>query len=150
DIARCYFRNTNVRSIFITSNSSLPDRIETFLEKLSTEFPDRLVLLSFSIDGLPQDHDRIRKIKRLFENTIRSYHLARRFAPKARSNIAITISHENYSDVPTIYESLIEDYGIRGITLGVVRDEGVYRIPIEHKRAILSTYTDMIDRITRD
>src|SRR5712691_2581922 len=28
DIARCYFRNTKARSIFITSNGSLPDRTE--------------------------------------------------------------------------------------------------------------------------
>jgi len=150
DIARCYFRNTNIRSIFITSNGSLPDRVENLLEKLSVEFPDRLVLLSFSIDGFPKDHDRIRKIKGLFDNTIQSYNVTRRFSPRARPNIAITISHENYQDVPAVYESLIEDYDVRCITLGVVRDEGVYRIPVEHKRAILSTYEAMIDKISGD
>jgi MoaA/NifB/PqqE/SkfB family radical SAM enzyme len=150
DIACCYFRNTNVRSIFITSNGSLPNRIENFLEKLSVEFPDRLVLFSFSIDGLPEDHDRIRKIKGLFDNTIQSYHLVRRFAPHARSNVGITISHENYKVVPILYESLIEDYGVHCITLGVVRDEGVYRIPLEHKKAIIGTYERMIDKITHD
>jgi len=150
DIARCYFRNTKVRSIFITSNGSFPDRIDAFLNALSSEFPDRQVLFSFSIDGLPEDHNRIRKIKDLFENTIRSYHLVRRFAPHARSNIGITVSHENYNDVPIVYEALIEQYGVRSITIGLVRDEGVYRIPLDHKRAMLATYELITAKVLAD
>lgn len=150
DIARCYFRNTGVRSLFITSNGSLPDRIEKFLTDLISEFPDRQILFSFSIDGMPEEHDRIRKIKGLFENTIRSYHLVRRFAPHARSNIGITISHENYEIAPSVYEELIEKYGIRSITIGLVRDEGVYKIPLEHKRKMLETYRCMIKQVAFD
>jgi MoaA/NifB/PqqE/SkfB family radical SAM enzyme len=150
DIARCYFRNTKVRSIFITSNGSLPDRIETFLRALTVEFPERQILFSFSIDGLPEEHDRIRKIKDLFENTVRSYHTVRRFTPHARSNIGITISHENYKAVPIVYEALIEQYGIRSITIGLVRDEGVYRIPLDHKRAMLEAYKTMTSKVVED
>lgn len=150
DIARCYFRNTQIRSLFITSNGSLPDRIEKFLATLTEEFPDRKIIFSFSIDGFPEDHDRIRKIDGLFENTMKSYHQVRRFGPNAQANISITVSHDNYATAPNIYDALIEKYGVRSLTVGVVRDEGVYRIPMEHKRAIHATYSALTGRLLAD
>jgi len=150
DIARSYFRNTGIRSIFITSNGSLPDRIEKFLTTLTKEFPDRKIIFSFSIDGFPEEHDRIRKIEGLFENTMRSYHLVRSFSPNAQANISITVSHDNYATAARIYDALIDKYGVRSLTVGVVRDEGVYRIPAEHKRAMHATYSALTKRLLED
>jgi MoaA/NifB/PqqE/SkfB family radical SAM enzyme len=150
DIARCYFRNTGIRSLFITSNGSLPDRIEKFINTLTREFPGRKIIFSFSIDGMPEEHDRIRRIAGLFENTMKSYHLARTFGPDVQANIAITISHDNYLTAPAIYDALLDRYGARSLTVGVVRDEGVYQIPLEHKRAIHATYAALTRRLMED
>lgn len=150
DIARCYFRNTKVRSIFITSNGSLPERMERFTRTLLEEFPDRKVIFSLSIDALAEEHDRIRKLRNLFENCLRAYHTIRGIGGNAMVNIAITVSHENHDIVTDLYEALIEKYGVRSITAPIVRDEGVYKIPENHKRAILEAYTRVTDMIARD
>ena len=150
DIARSYFKNTNVKSIFITSNGSLPDRVEPFLKTLSKEFPDRKILMSFSIDDLPEEHNRIRKIKGLFQKTIECYNLTKKFGSNIQGNIAITISHENHKSVPALYEYLINEHDVESFTIGIVRDEGVYRIPKDHKLQIQSMYKMMTTQVMKD
>jgi MoaA/NifB/PqqE/SkfB family radical SAM enzyme len=150
DIARCYYRNTPIRSLFITSNGSLPDRIEAFIRTLNPEFPDRMVIFSFSIDGLGEEHDRIRRIDGLFDKTLRSYHMVRRLGPFAQANIGITVSPENHARIPALYETLIETHGVRAITAGLVRDEGVFKVPEELRRAMLDSYTALTAAIRRD
>ena len=41
DIARCYFKNTNVESITMPSNGSLPKRMVKFAKSISKEFQKR-------------------------------------------------------------------------------------------------------------
>jgi len=150
EIARCYFNNTNVRSIYITTNGSFPDRLEKFLLAISTEFPDRKILLQFSIDAMPEEHNRIRKVKNLFERTMKSYVLTKKFGPNVQGNIVITVSHENHGLVFDLYEYLITKHNVQAITLGIVRDEGVYRIPIDEKRAIFNAYKLLSEKILED
>lgn len=150
DVARCYFRNTEIESIFITSNGSLPDRVERFTKTLLAEFPDRKIIFSFSIDGLPEAHDRIRKIDGLFEACMNSYHTVRAIGGNASANVSITVSHENHGTADSLYDRLINDYGVRAITCAIVRDEGVYAIPLDHKRSILKTYSEVTGKIQRD
>lgn len=150
DIARCYFRNTGIRSLFITSNGSLTDRMVEFTETLQREFPDRQIFYSLSVDAFPEEHNRIRKIKGLFDKTLASYQALRAIGGNVGANVAITVSHENHAVAPDLYEALIEEYGVRAITATIVRDEGVYRIPEDHKRAILATYETVTRNIVRD
>lgn len=150
DVARCYFRNTEIESIFITSNGSLPDRVEHFTRTLVSEFPDRKIIFSFSIDGLPEAHDRIRRIDGLFESCMQSYHTVRAIGGNAMANISITVSHENHATAPDLYDQLIDNYGVRSITCAIVRDEGVYEIPLDHKQRILRAYTEITRNVQRD
>jgi len=150
DIARSYFRNTKVESIFITSNGSLPGRIEKFIGALKAEFPERKLIFSFSIDGVAEHHDRIRKIEGLFDSVLSSYHLVCANAPFAEANIGITVSQDNYKSAPDLYNLLIDSYGVRAITVTIVRDEGVYKIPAPFKREILATYEKISSWIVRD
>lgn len=150
EITRCYFKNTNIKSIFVTSNGSLPDRIKNYLSSLSAEYPNRKILMQLSIDDLPKEHDKIRKIDGLFENCIKSYKLAEHYGENIQSSIAITISHENYNNAEALYDYLINEHKVKSITLNIVRDEGVYKIPSEHKLKILETYKHLSYRINKD
>ncbi|HAD88177.1 MAG TPA: hypothetical protein DCG48_12510 [Rhodospirillaceae bacterium] len=150
DIARAYFRNTDIRSIFITSNGSLPERMIPFARTLMEEFPDRKVIFSLSIDSFADEHDRIRKIDGLFEKCMASYHGLVALGGNAMANIAITVSHENHQIVLPLYEHLVEERGIKALTATIVRDEGVYRIPIEHKKEIAQAYATLTRQIQSD
>jgi MoaA/NifB/PqqE/SkfB family radical SAM enzyme len=150
EIARCWFRNTNIRSMFITSNGSLPKRMIDFTSCLNHEFPDRKIIYSLSIDAPPAQHNEIRKINGLFEKTMASYHGLRSIGGQVMATIAITVSHENHAVVDRLYDELIEHYGVRAIVATIVRDEGVYRIPDDHKRRILAAYDRLSNRIAED
>lgn len=150
DIARCWFANAGVRSMFITTNGSLPDRVESFTRRLLDEFPDRKVIFSFSLDAFPERHDEIRKLPGLFENAIRSYRAVRAIGGNAMANVAITVSEENCGIAGTLYDALIDDYGVDAITATLVRDEGVYVVPPERKAEILRAYDAVTRAIARD
>lgn len=150
DVARCWLRNTNIRSIFVTSNGSLPDRVRTFAETLSSEFPDRKIIFSLSIDGFPQEHDKIRKIDGLFDKVMESYHILRKMPDNVMVNISITVSLENHLVVNNLYDALKQTYGVDAITATIVRDEGVYETPQLLKRGILDAYASLTKRISDD
>ena len=100
DIARCYFKNTNIDSITMPSNGSLPLRMVKFAKSISKEFPKKKVLISISIDDLPKQHAKIRKIPNLFEKAMKSYQSLKNISGNIMVNVAITCSHENYKNVP--------------------------------------------------
>lgn len=150
DIARSYYRNTDIRSIYITSNGSFPDRIEEFARTIAAEFPDRTLIVSLSIDGFPEEHDRIRKVNGLFDKVMRSYRALREVGGNVMANIAITVSHENHLVIPELYERLVSEHGVVAVTAIIVRDEGVYEVPEEDRRGVLRSYEHLTRQIIAD
>ena len=150
DIARCYFKNTTVESITMPSNGSLPKRMVKFAKSISKDFPKKKVLISISIDDLPKEHAKIRKIPGLFEKAMKSYQSLKNISQNIMVNVAITCSHENYKNVPKIYDVLKKDYKVKSLTANIVRDEGVYKIPKDKKKKILNAYTYLTNKILED
>ncbi len=150
EISEIYIKNAKVQSLFITSNGSLPDRIESYLNNLTKKFPDNKFVFSYSIDEIGEKHDKIRKIKGLFEQCIESYRLVHKFGNNVFGNISITVSLENYSEIMNIYNQLINSYKVKAVTSVIVRDEGIYKTPIEDKKKILEAYKKLTKKIKED
>lgn len=150
DIARCYYRNAGVRSVYITSNGYFTDRIVKMATDIAEEFPDRTLIISLSVDAFPEDHDRIRRVKGLFDRVLQTYHALDQIGPNVMVNVGITVSHENHAIVADLYESLLDEHGIRSITAIIVRDEGVHVVPQDHREQVLETYRWLTDRIVED
>ena len=70
-IAELYFDNTNIDSIFITSNGSLPNRMISFCQDLTTKYPDKKIYFSLSIDSYENEHNRIRKVDNIWTSARR-------------------------------------------------------------------------------
>ena len=51
EIVKAYFINAGVTSILINSNGTYTRKIEKFVTKLNEEFPDKRVIIQFSIDS---------------------------------------------------------------------------------------------------
>ena len=149
EIAKIYFKNTTIDSLFITSNGSLPDRIESFLNEISNHHHSKKVILSYSLDDFEENHNRVRKIKNLFQSVIDSYNIAKSISENIFANVSITVSHENCENITEIYEHL-KSKGIRSITACLVRDEGVYKTPIDKKTKIINAYKELTKRIITD
>lgn len=150
EISKCYLENTKIKSLFITSNGSLPDRVDTYLKDISGEYLDRKILMQFSIDDFPDRHDQIRKIDGLFERCMESYYISKSYGGNVQGTVAITISHENYKSVEALYDYLTVTRGVKSIAVNIVRDEGVYKIPVEHKEKMLSSYKILSNRVAED
>ena len=149
EIARIYARNTSLQSIYITTNGSLPDRIEKFAKQITEEFPYITISISISIDDIEEKHDKIRKIKGLFSTCIESYNLLRNIK-NVEPVINITVSHDNHNRIKNLYNDLLKIYKINSIKCTIVRDEGVYKIPENTKKQILDSYQWLTNQIIKD
>ena len=150
EIARCYFANTSIESIFITSHGGFPDRIAKFAEELRPELGKRKIIFSFSIDDFDEQHNQNRKVKDLFDNALEAYRTIDNSGENFMANIAITISHTNHKSVMGLYNHLVEEQKVKAVTVTAVRDEGVYNIPLEEKKSILTAYSQLSERVAKD
>ena len=107
DIAQSYIKNTTIRSLYITTNGSLPERVIDFAKKVSDMDKSLELCFQISIDHIPEKHNQIRKIQNLFENCILTYsELKKLNNPKINSLVTITVTHENCDDVENIFNHL--------------------------------------------
>jgi len=147
EIAKKYLTNTTIQSIYITTNASLPDRIKNFAEKVS-EFRKNVELtFQISIDDFPEEHNKVRKIKDLFDNCIESYRLLKAMGQNINPVVSITVTHENCDNIKKIFNYLYYDCKIDSIKCTIVRDEGVYKTPFEKKKKIYDAYDWLTNEI---
>lgn len=139
EIAKKYIDNTTIQSIYVTTNGSLPDRAENFAKEIVSY--DKKIELTFqiSIDDFPENHDSVRKIKKLFESCIDTYWRLKKIK-NTSPVISITVTHENCDRIKEIFNYLHKDCNIDAIKCTVVRDEGVYKTPEEKRKKIIEAY----------
>ena len=72
-ITATMIENTGVRYITIPTNASLTPQMVRYLETVLPKYPDTFFRLTFSIDGIGEEHDRNRSFAGSFERIIDSY-----------------------------------------------------------------------------
>ena len=147
DIAKSYLKNSTVQSIYITTNASLPDRIEKFAKEISLFSPGTELCFQISIDDLPENHDRVRKVKNLFDSCIDSYNRLKKLSSKINPVVNITVTHENCDNIKEIFNYLHVECKIDSIKCCIVRDEGVYKTPAEKREKIFNAYNWLTNQI---
>ena len=150
DIVRAYFDHAELGSILINTNGAFPKQVEALTKTILQEYPGKKIFYIFSIDSFPEEHDRIRKVPGLFKKVIESYQVVKDLRPYAVPSINLTVSEQNYQVVNELYDVLRDDYGVDSMSPVIVRDEGVYRIPYEHQRAILAAYKELTEKLLSD
>ena len=147
DIAKLYIKNTTAQSIYVTTNGSLPDRIEKFAKEV-TNFKDNIELtFQISIDDFPEKHNKVRKIENLFENCIETYFRLKKLTSNVSPVVSITVNHENCDDIRSIFNYLVNTCKIDSLKCTIVRDEGVYKTPAEKRVKIFDAYTWLTKKI---
>ncbi len=149
-VAEMYFKNTNINSIFITSNGSLPDRMISFCKEITNKFPNKKIFFSLSIDSFEEEHNKIRKVKNIFKDCINVFHELKKISKLIQTNIAITVSHENYNRVNDLYDFLKEKHKVDAFSAILAREEGVYKIPNDAKNQIQKAYYNLTKKINND
>ena len=147
EIAKLYIKNTTVQSIYVTTNASLPDRVENFAKTIIDLDKDIELTFQISIDDLPKEHDRVRKIDNLFDNCIDTYQRLLKVDQRVTPIVSITVSHENCENIEEIFKYLTITCKINSIKCTVVRDEGVYKTPKEKREKIFKAYSWLTNKI---
>tara|TARA_B100001123_G_C15156767_1_gene965817 strand:+ start:99 stop:1202 length:1104 start_codon:yes stop_codon:yes gene_type:complete len=148
DIAKLYIKNSTIQSIYVTTNASLPDRIENFVKEI-TKFDSNIELtFQISIDDFPEKHDKVRKIENLFNNCIDTYFRLKKFPSNVNPVVSITVNQENCDDIKNIYNHLVNKCKIDSLKCTIVRDEGIYKTPKEKKENIYKAYVWLVEKIS--
>ena len=152
EIVEAYFNNTTTLSVFFTSHGMFTARIKAFLDKFMDSGMDRKVIFSFSVDGIGEEHNEIRRLKGLYDRTLSSYRMVQDYnTPKIVAKMGITVTDKNYDKVQNLYRYLRDEVGIKGVTATIMREQGVVKhIEPEIKSLILQGYSDLIDTIHQD
>ena len=150
EIAKLYIKNTTIQSIYITTNASLPDRVVGFAKDITKQCQDIELTIQISIDSFPEMHNKIRKIKNLFDACYETIQSLKKINEKVNSVVAITVTEENCNDIKEIYKLFVEKYKFNAIKCIAVRDEGVYKIPLEKKQKIFEAYSWLSNQIEKD
>lgn len=150
EIANLYIKNTTIQSIYITTNASLPDRILSFAEEIILKNKDIELTIQISIDSFPERHNEIRKIKDLFNKCYETFHALKKISNRISPVVAITVTNENCDDIKEIYKLFVEKYKFNAIKCIIVRDEGVYKTPLDEKQKIFDAYKWLSDKIEDD
>lgn len=151
DIAKLYIKNSTIQSIYITTNASLPDRIESFAKEISNVDSSIEQSFQISIDDLPERHNKVRKIKNLFDNCIDTYKTLKKMNVKNINPVVnITVSQENCDQIEEIYKYFTESCGIDSLKACIVRDEGIYKTPTDKAKKIFDAYVWLTDKINSE
>ena len=148
EIAKLYIKNTTIQSIYITTNASLPDRIEKFVKEI-TSLEKKIELgIQISIDDFPNEHNKVRKIKNLFDHCIDTYFRLKKYGKYVNPSVSITVTHENCDNIKNIFEYLFVKCKVDSIKCAIVRDEGVYKTPEIKKKKIFEAYSWLTSKIS--
>ena len=147
EIAELYIENTSIQSIYITTNASLPERIEKFANNIYKKYPHIEQTFQISIDDFPEKHNSVRKIKGLFDNCLKSFKVLKNLPEKINPVVSITVTHENCDNIESIYDFFVDECGIDSIKCTIVRDEGVFETPKIKKQQILNAYSKLTQKI---
>ena len=148
-ILEMYCKNTSIESIYITSNGSLPDRTVKTLTYITEKYKHIKINVQLSIDDIGERHDKIRKIKNIFNSAIETFHSIKKIN-NVHPIVGITVSLENASRVIELYNTLKNDYKVNAFKAIAVRDEGVYKTPDKDKIKILDAYNKLSNSIIKD
>ncbi len=113
-------RIPNLHLIGSPSNGLLPDRVMGLVESLLGH-PHPLMFLSFSIDGPPEVHDRVRGIPGGFRKTWETYEAVRRATrgdPDFVISVETTVSSHNVTQVSPFLEETLDAGHLLTITIG--------------------------------
>ena len=151
DIAKLYIKNSTIQSIYITTNASLPDRVENYAKEITKI--DNSIEQSFqiSIDDLPERHNKVRKIKNLFDKCIDTYRMLKNMhLENINPVVNITVSEENCDKMEEIYRYFTKECGIDSLKACIVRDEGIYKTPRDKAKKIYDAYVWLTEKINAE
>ncbi len=123
-IAAAFERNSGVRNIQIPSNGLLVDQTISRAEHLLKRVSRARVSTGVSLDGLEEDHNRIRQNPKSFQRAIETFGGLKQLKPSFPNlsvGIALTVSAANCDRLDEIFEYVTRELAPDAITITLAR-----------------------------
>ena len=125
-IARIFYHNTRVPILNIPSNGWYLEKMDRQIRNIMKWCPEIILNQMISLDGLENDHDRIRGVKGSFKKAITSIeHIKKLQKEYGRINIGIiiTFTSENQNNIKKTLEGIYEIARPDNIAITLVRGD---------------------------
>jgi len=146
EIADMWHKNSSAQSIVITSNGSMPDRIDDFAKRaVKINMP---VSFFFSYDFIEEKHSEYRKLKDLHKNVIESYKIIHKYYPDLNASFSLTVAPNTYESAFETYKYMRDVLKIQNININMIRGEKADCIESNQRKEIAKVYSKIAK--TRD
>jgi MoaA/NifB/PqqE/SkfB family radical SAM enzyme len=111
EICAIFIRRNGVRQIYVPTNGSFADRTLAAVEAVLQEKTLDLFAVEFSLDGMPEYHDRFRGMKDAFARCMETYRALadlQRHDPRLRIHAISTATSENIEEIGKLTQYLFE------------------------------------------
>src|SRR5579883_413252 len=109
EICSMFIRRNGVKQIYVPTNGSFADRTVAAIEEVLKEPALQLFAVEFSLDGMPEYHDRFRGMKHAFERAMETYRAlagVQKRDPRLRIHAISTATSENISQIAELTQFL--------------------------------------------
>lgn len=150
DITKLFYHNNKTRFFLLPTNGYFSNRVYSLCEKFISEMPDAYLLLHLSIDGVGEEHDRIRGLKGSFIRLMQTYEKVS-VLEKANNKLYVEFltccSSFNKSAIEKILSYLKGKYGVRTLCYNLVR-----ATPLDKQAKDIrpEDYLDLVNKLHRN
>lgn len=126
EIVKIFHKNNHAPNVGIPTNGSLTSRVVDGTREMLDACPDLDLHIDISIDGVAEDHDRIRGFKGLFDRAIRTYRELRvleKHYKNFSACIQISVSAYNHEKLNELYDYLKTHVGVNTVFTLLLRGD---------------------------
>jgi len=110
-LVKLFVKNNGVRQIYVPTNGYFTDRTETALRSILTEPDIDLFVCEFSLDGMPEYHNKFRGNAQSFEKAMETYAMCAELQkkdPRLRIHSISTVTNQNIDEIHRLTDYLLQ------------------------------------------
>jgi len=152
EIARAFYTNNKLESIYITSNGQIQKRIFPDIARMLEECPKLNVTMALGIDGLKQQHDKIRQKPGSWDiviDTARQLQAMKKEVPRLDVQSCTCFMNSNQDSIFEWYDFLKYELKPDKVNFNYIRPPAANPIELEIDNARYAKLAARIDEDTR-
>ena len=148
EIAKIWYKNSSAKSIVVTTNGSLPQKVEEFAKNSSRE--NIPVSFFISYDFIGEKHSEYRQLPHLHENIIESCKIIKSYGEKFNLTLQITITPDTYKTAIETYKYMRDELNVQNINCTMIRGEKANIITPDIRKELSETYKKIQEMLDND
>ncbi|HLC59840.1 MAG TPA: radical SAM protein [Candidatus Nanoarchaeia archaeon] len=149
EITHAFYKYNKINYLSIPTNGTFLKNTEEIVTKMCELCPKLTIVIDFSIDGLQEEHNRIRGSPQSYQNAIRTFHVIKGYKQKyknLRVGFVTTFTATNQDTINEVYDNL-KAQNPDNISINLIR--GVPKNPLV-KNIDISKYKAVTKRVQED